>query len=400
MSTGSFHRTLLDPINLGIGIHQLNASDQQQILELEKKILEIKSLHSLKKAEHDQNDDPLLDETLARELKELEDTLRQENANTKEIIKTWDKKLTNIKLLKKYNTKFANTQYIDAFQAVSFDNIRRLLLLINQNKNNSDHIYVKLNDFKNLDSELTASFFKYRNNDFELSSKELTFLKNFKNLDFFLSHATTIDTQTISILYSRELLIKKNISFNQDNTQSIDIRTVHDTDFVFFYLYSVKSTSRNSRFGANEANLQINNSFLTQNNVYITLDDYAYPRGELSLGTNKKSNLIERATKVEAEDNSLPHLGAYMYNVVKTELHHAIKFHSFMGSDILKGLALAIIYLRRKYILSKSPRQEDLDFLNKVLLFDKTNPTHLENLNAMINGWIRPIVKVPKRVNF
>ena len=226
----------------------------------------------LKKAEFESKAS-LLDLTLVHEFKELENSLGQEYESTERIIKTWDKKLTDIKLLKKYNTKFANTQYIDAFQAVSFDNIRRLLLLINQNKNNSDHIYVKLNDFKNLDSELTASFFKYRNNDFELSSKELTFLKNFKNLDFFLSHATTIDTKTVSALYSRELLIKKNISFNQDNTQSIDIRAVHDTDFVFFYLYPFRSAPRKSRFGANEINLQINNSFLTQNNVYITLDD-------------------------------------------------------------------------------------------------------------------------------
>ena len=97
----------------------------------------------------------------------------------------------------------------------------------------------------------------------------------------------------------------------------------------------------------------------------------AFPRNELFLGDNGYSTLIEKATKV-TEESSLSHLKSHMYSLVKKELDHAIIFHSFMGSDILKGLALAIIYLRRKYILSKSPRQEDLDFLNKVLLFDKT----------------------------
>lgn len=50
MSIGSLHRTLLDPINLGIGLHRLSTLDQQQILELEKKILEIKNLYALKKS--------------------------------------------------------------------------------------------------------------------------------------------------------------------------------------------------------------------------------------------------------------------------------------------------------------------------------------------------------------
>lgn len=391
MSAGGNHEDLLRSINSKINLHRLSPQDQNELIELQKKIIELKNQISLKTAE----------KALYKDLEALDDLLSTAQTAANDLIGDWSNREKNIELFKQ-EKEALNTQYLNAFKEVSSENIRSLLLLINKHKNNLDTLPIRLNDFGSLDSELTAYFLKYRNDGLELYSKELRFLKSFIGLDFFLGHSTNINLNEISTLYSREVLLKRGIEFNKQNTQSQDIVYLSDTDFVFFYIYPDKSIANNSsRFGDKKIVIPVNKKYLEQLHVYMTLDDYGGIGGNSHIIYNKPNREYSKLIKdVAGDDSILARIGLKLHKDIQVELHEAVRYHSFVGADILKGIALAIIYLRRKYIcvVGKNIEAGDMALLNEVMLFDKSNPDDLRKLNALMNGWIRPIIKIPTMV--
>lgn len=287
------------------------------------------------------------------------------------------------------------TPYLDAFKAVSSDNISNLLHLMTT-RNYHDRIDIRLNDFKSIDGELTSYFYKYRHIDARLSSKKLRFFKDFMSLTFFLHHKTTAPEE-INTLRSKYWLDTNGVCYTSV-TQAMDIQALNDVDFVFFYLNPQKSVSYKSRFGSRCITIPANKKFFEQNFIYMTLGDYASdfsggdPQIEV-IGSKLIGNAIRDNTTKLGDTNGI------FYEDMGQELYKLIRYQAFMGADILKGIALLIIYLRRKYFNTKNQCKSDLSFLDSILLVKHNDEAYLGKLNALMNGWIRPIIKVPKRIN-
>jgi hypothetical protein len=153
------------------------------------------------------------------------------------------------------------------------------------------------------------------------------------NLNFFLNHSTTVDKKNIKTLYSREILTKYKIGFNENNTQDQDIARLSDTDFVFFYLGVHDEASYRSRFGADKLIIRVNKFTLEQNDVYMTLDDY---------GAADEHELILIRVNLTTEESRLIMEVGGSKKLAEIKKYRNDDSHDIMYKQITKGLHSAI----------------------------------------------------------
>lgn len=230
----------------------------------------------------------------------------------------------------------------------------------------------------------------YGNKPQHLYNREINFIKIFLNLDFYLIHFSDNETLEKSgnlELHSRVKLIKDNkIEFNKNNTLSYDINNLADDDFVFFTLSVDINSKDSSRFGKNKYFIKIDDSFLSTKYICMTLDDYAVREGSFSFinGVSKTFKSLFEFDPNYYYDTLLPE--------INSELMGAVQNKFLLKNDILIGLCYLIIYFNRKimYKYQKVLLPKNLESLSE-------NSIELKKLEVLINGWLKPIIKIPKK---
>ena len=207
-------------------------------------------------------------------------------------------------------------------------------------------------------------------------------------------------------IFSRELLEKKGIKFDITHSHPIDLESLADDDFVFFSLISSVSFRRpGSRFGAFRHFCEVDDNFFRSHRVVVTIDDYAF------------INPVSQLPKILVDDSLFLQLipqcfrptwskiRAHFKRLLTSELSimnlgFSIRYHLFMEGDILPGLALLVLLMRRLLLRVLWEMEPELEKEQKevVTVLKKNLELQLtdEYINLLLNFTIRPIVKIPR----
>lgn len=257
------------------------------------------------------------------------------------------------------------------------------------------------------------------------------FIARFQGLQFNLSHFTQFDggmTSGISTL--KDLLVPRFAALHRSwesdgrfsakqigNTFHEDIEWLGDTGFTFFHLHPIEFSGGGSRLGDHMYQLQVDAKALESRSVVITYDDrlakiHNPNNGARSAGSVYKTSGVFYKTFIAPH---IKHLSAVekeeldttlecFFADLKQKIDMSLDLHLLMGSDILTGMACLTLYLRSELENFVQNRIDDkvtnvFQILMKDLdAFMGSDLEHADRLNALINGWIRPIVRVPGRV--
>lgn len=283
---------------------------------------------------------------------------------------------------------------------------------LNPQKNKANHKFKDISQTNLL--KLASLLFE---NGGPLKEREFSFLNTFINMDFYIIHFSPIKigqnkNGNIS-LFSRDKLLKLGIKFNKSNTSLDDIEQLSDTDFVFFSLTTNENKKNKSRFGEIKYQKKVSNDFFQAYSVCMTLDDAATSNFDSlclnGAGTPFFINSFFSHLNQPGKENAFEKFREIIFSdlfqeKVMNQLNKNIRFHLFFGNDILSGLGLCIIYFNR--MLSKAVHSGELNLKisdiwlwNHVILDGlRCDEESLNRLNALINGWIRPIIKIPNFV--
>lgn len=199
-----------------------------------------------------------------------------------------------------------------------------------------------------------------------LTGDEELFLGVFKNAPFYAVHCTdsrsVLNKKEELIIYSRKKLIEKNIFFNADNTQPIDLSLLSNDDYVFFSLEVGKQLKKNSsRFGSIFFKIPYSHPVFRNSSMVLT------DQVTLCKSTCRIPGLSQKACEL---------LSAREFDGLK------IFFNGKMMS--LLGLAYSIIVDNRSLPVADQ----------KIVLSART-PTELSNV---VNSFFRPEIRVPHMV--
>jgi len=260
------------------------------------------------------------------------------------------------------------------------------------------------------------------------------FFQKFNALEFELSHHSNFDAglekgisplkDLLSPRYDKiHKLWEEDKKFNDrqiGNTYREDIEELGDTGFSFFHFSIKNSENARSRLGNFIYKKTVNKKFLEQRAISITYDDRLakiHNKGARQNGSVYRNGglfyqkIIEKGmSDIDSEDKKavLHTIFLKFFDDLKSQLDACVQLHLFMGGDMLSGLASCVFLLGQAFTEKCSQLQEEypvvkedleriLLSINSVLSAEDLNQ-YPEELNALINGWIRPIVRCPGRV--
>ena len=209
--------------------------------------------------------------------------------------------------------------------------------------------------------------------------------------------------QAVSRLLSRVNLMKRGIAFPTENTQDIDLHNLRDDDFVFLSISPEATAKAQSRFGSHVYVAEVDADFFSRFHVFMTADDYAISDDQFWFKT--ETNAIPRAAGIPASDFEVvgDAYKACVYDHLfdfQDPLTRAMPHHCLMEGDVLPGIAFIVILFRRllagalQFPMGMPPAtRKSLQKIRQALNGGTLSP---EMLNALVNGIVRPIVKVPK----
>jgi hypothetical protein len=170
----------------------------------------------------------------------------------------------------------------------------------------------------------------------------------------------------------------------------------------------MSNSKTRSKLGESKYIKEVDINFFDKSSACATIDDYAATNeytneiGAIMIGghfirkafndpINSDFNLFLK--KIFTSDY-LWYSSAYEnLNEIPKILHDNIKFHLFMKSDILMGLAFIIIFCLR--FMNSTP---NMPFIFQRFKNDCLVSNSLPKLEALLNGIVRPIIKVPRFV--
>lgn len=267
-----------------------------------------------------------------------------------------------------------------------------------------------------------------------------SFLDKFINFTFDIVHYTSTENSNKRLLSLNTLLSSATFSeihktwkhshkFSNDQisgTPRHDIERLGDCDFVFFHLQPPGQAQKvQSRFGEYFYSKSIVRQDFKDKKILMTLADTAINKDKAKF---KKSTLIFNAFIGHDDEDELNHIYGnravgYARNIILADLIEESyrdvakvldQNQVFVGADALTALGLCALYLyaniNKKYsdALNKSrARNEPLpvgyslikEIIKNMEAFLMSNLEDHDKLNAIFNGWIRPIVKVPVGVS-
>jgi hypothetical protein len=219
-----------------------------------------------------------------------------------------------------------------------------------------------------------------------LDVPERRFLERFLKQDFVATHFTNASLdqpsksgENLLSVFSRDKLIAREIGFNQTNTTEGDLSQKGDSDYVFFALECTAQPSKSSsRFGAQVYRVPFDSSVF-QDASWGALDDL--------LGAVDKdagSHISDLRDLSVMERAGFSHISERANrDFLEVEAGNDI----FMGKDLLTGAGLTVIGKLRTL-----HKMEGCEKLADELLASGTP----EALNAVLNGILRPEIRVPR----
>lgn len=261
-----------------------------------------------------------------------------------------------------------------------------------------------------------------------------SFLTNFITLTFDLVHYTSGETPHRRLLSLNTLLSptfseihqswKDSGQFNDrqiSGTPTHDIERLGDCGFVFFHLQPTGcATDMRSRFGKYFYAIPVSEKDFEDKKIMITLTDTAVNSREERF---RNSGLIYNAFSSPKEDaysiTEYDHIMVkyFMKKCTKDAYEKVIacihETEVFVGQEAFIALGLCSLYLyetlKMKYAeeIRRYGGEDRLptyylkikDIIKDMEQFLMSDLTDKTKLNAMFNGWIRPIVKVPAGIS-
>ncbi|ELL0227409.1 DUF4116 domain-containing protein [Salmonella enterica] len=204
-----------------------------------------------------------------------------------------------------------------------------------------------------------------RNELKSLDNDEKSFLDSILTVKLRATHASDanlVNENDILGIYSRKLLIKKNIPFTEVNSTRKDIKCLSNDDFVFFSLEPGEDFKKpSSRFGSSIYSIDINKPVFEQVSCI---------------------SLYDQVTKEPPDPKKYIHGISREAARILQKKDPSICDFMFSGKEMRTGLGLYL--LKRIRNIPHSDRQKILSMKSE------------HELNSVINGILRPEIKVPK----
>ncbi|ECG0678883.1 DUF4116 domain-containing protein [Salmonella enterica subsp. salamae] len=204
-----------------------------------------------------------------------------------------------------------------------------------------------------------------RNELKSLDNDEKSFLDSILTVKLRATHASDanlVNENDILGIYSRKLLIKKNIPFTEVNSTRKDIKCLSNDDFVFFSLEPGEDFKKpSSRFGSSIYSIDINKPVFEQ---------------------VSSISLYDQVTKEPPDPKKYIHGISREAARILQKKDPSICDFMFFGKEMRTGLGLYL--LKRIRNIPHSDRQKILSMKSE------------HELNSVINGILRPEIKVPK----
>ncbi|HCL5345597.1 TPA: DUF4116 domain-containing protein [Salmonella enterica] len=204
-----------------------------------------------------------------------------------------------------------------------------------------------------------------RNELKSLDNDEKSFLDSILTVKLRATHASNanlVNENNILGIYSRKLLIKKDIPFPEDNSTSKDIVCLSNDNFVFFSLEPGEDFKKpSSRFGSSIYSIDINKPVFEQVSCI---------------------SLYDQITKEPPDPRKHIHGISLEAAKILQEKDPSVCGFTFFGKEMRTGLGLYL--LKRIRMIPHSDRQKILSMKSE------------HELNSVINGILRPEIKVPK----
>jgi hypothetical protein len=198
------------------------------------------------------------------------------------------------------------------------------------------------------------------------TAEEHAFMDNLFDTPFYATHFTNADVvqDDKATLLSRKSLLDAGIIFNTENSTKDDIECLANDDCVFFAMEPGEFVKKpTSRFGDKLHSFNFSDPIFAEN-------------GWMSLNEMLK-------TKLDTAGKHLPWLSETEREDLQSREIGTVD-HVFLGPHILMGLALTILDDCRTIL---TPENRD-----RVLAIRSA-----DELNAIVNGFYRPELKLPKR---
>lgn len=204
-----------------------------------------------------------------------------------------------------------------------------------------------------------------RNELKSLDNDEKSFLDSILTVKLRATHASDanlVNENGILGIYSRKLLIKKDIPFPEEHSTSKDIKNLSNDDFVFFSLEPGEDFKKpSSRFGSSIYSIDINKPVFEQVSCI---------------------SLYDQVTKETPDPKKHIHGISPEAAKILQKKDPSVCDFTFFGKEMRAGLGLYL--LKRIRMIPHSDRQKILSMKSE------------HELNSVINGILRPEIKVPK----
>ncbi|EDP8647562.1 DUF4116 domain-containing protein [Salmonella bongori] len=198
-----------------------------------------------------------------------------------------------------------------------------------------------------------------------LDHDEKSFLDSILTVKLRATHASNANLENengVLGIYSRKLLIKKHIPFPEENSTSKDIKFLSNDDFVFFSLEPGEDFKKpSSRFGSSIYSIDINTPVFEQVSCI---------------------SLYDQVTKEAPNPSKYIHGISQKAARILQEKAPSIHEFMFFGKEMRVGLGLYL--LKRIRMIPDNDKQKILSMKSE------------QELNNVINGILRPEIKVPK----
>lgn len=202
-----------------------------------------------------------------------------------------------------------------------------------------------------------------------LRSHEKKFIDDFLKTPMFITHAThanVIDPQGSAVLFSRQKMVERGMSFPSKNTSQDDIKGLGNDDNVFFSLeVGERPRKPSSRFGDSLLRFEFDRPDINQHALMFLSDPYNLP-------------LAPEEGRFKTLDELPPEQRKYICDTLENRYGDAtgLVYH---GKDMKIGLAFAIV---------RECRNMSPEVSKKMLT--------REDPNALINSLFRPQIMVPR----
>lgn len=264
-------------------------------------------------------------------------------------------------------------------------------------------------------------------------SEVRTFVQKFCSLNFELTHYSNF-TEGIEkgIHPLKELLNEREYEglheawrrenkFNErqlGNTFKEDIEELADTGFSFFHLHPQNFDGGGSRLGAMVYKISVDRARLESQNISLTYDDRLaaiHNHGRRPDGSVYKTGSVFYSTFIaphlprdlaRSEKEFIDTHFEILFTELKQNLDKHVSLHFLMGADIHVGIACALVLLKNKleeylFLMDNTDQNKMSIHIFQLVLqhvsefMNSPESAAPCEINALVNGWIRPIVRLP-----